>query len=234
MIGDLYDEALRGAAGVEIEHADGRCRPLPMQDWLALRRGDAGLLDRCTGATLDVGSGPGRLTVALARRGIPVLGIDVAERAVALTIEAGGPALCRDVFGRVPGTGRWRTVLLADGNIGIGGDPAALLRRVLALLGPGGRVLAEVEPPGAPSWTEPLRLRSGRAVGEWFPWAHVSADGVPVLAAACRAAVAEQWQEADRWFVALRPGFAKAGRASLKSDRHHRHPQSLPQLHLDE
>ncbi|MEU4820329.1 class I SAM-dependent methyltransferase [Actinomadura sp. NPDC023710] len=233
MIGELYDEALRGAATVEIEHADGRRRPLPVQDWLALRRGDAGLLDRCTGATLDVGSGPGRLTVALARREIPVLGIDIAEPAVALTIEAGGPALCRDVFGRVPGAGLWQTVLLADGNIGIGGDPATLLRRVLALLAPSGQVLAEVDPPGAPSRTEALRLRSGRAVGEWFPWAHVSADAAPILATACRATVAEQWQETDRWFVALRPGITKAGRAFAQKRPPPPRPQSLPQHHLD-
>ncbi|MEU8804604.1 class I SAM-dependent methyltransferase [Spirillospora sp. NPDC048819] len=204
MIGELYEEALRGSGPVEIEHADGRRRPLPVQDWLAPRAGDGGLLARCEGATLDVGSGPGRLTVELARRGLPVLGIDLAPAAVALTVAAGGPALCRDVFGRVPGAGRWRTVLLADGNIGIGGDPAALLRRVLALPAPGGKVLMEVEPPGAGSRTEPLRLRSGRSVGEWFTWAHVSADAAAGLAAACAATVTELWEEADRWFVALR------------------------------
>lgn len=204
MIGELYEKALQGRAPVEIEHADGRRRPLPVQDWLAVRPGDGGLLDRCAGATLDVGSGPGRLTVALARRGLPVLGIDVAPYAVALTVAAGGPALCRDVFGRVPGTGRWGTVLLADGNIGIGGDPAALLRRVLALLAPGGQVLMEVEPPGAGSRVEPLRLRSPLSVGEWFTWAHVSADAVAGLAAACAATVTELWEEAGRWFVALR------------------------------
>ncbi|MFD0534140.1 SAM-dependent methyltransferase [Actinomadura luteofluorescens] len=167
-----------------------------MHDWLAVRPGDGGLLRRCAGATLDVGSGPGRLTVALARRGLPVLGIDLAPSAVALTVAAGGPALCRDVFGRVPGAGRWRTALLADGNIGIGGDPAALLRRVLALL--------EVGPPGTASRVEPLRLRSDRSVGEWFPWAHVSADAVAALAAACAATVTESWEDADRWFVTLR------------------------------
>ncbi|WUI03243.1 SAM-dependent methyltransferase [Spirillospora sp. NBC_00431] len=205
MIGELYEEALRGRGPVEIEHADGRRRPLPVQDWLAARPGDGGLLARCRGATLDVGSGPGRLTVALARRGVPVLGIDLAPAAVALTVAAGAPALCRDVFGRVPGTGRWRTALLADGNIGIGGDPAALLARVLTLVAPGGRVLAEVDPPGAGARVEPLRLRSGRAVGEWFPWAHVPADAASALAAACAATVTEVWEEAGRWFVALRP-----------------------------
>ncbi|MEV5831768.1 SAM-dependent methyltransferase [Spirillospora sp. NPDC052242] len=204
MIGELYEEALRGSGPVEIEHADGSRRPLPLRDWLRLRPGDGGLLDRCAGATLDVGSGPGRLTVALARRSVPVLGIDLAPAAVALTAAAGGPALCRDVFGHVPGAGRWRTVLLADGNIGIGGDPAALLRRALALAAPGGRVLAEVEPPGAASGTEPLRLRSGGAIGEWFPWARVAAGDAAALAAACAAAVTETWEEAGRWFVTVR------------------------------
>ncbi|MFD0906134.1 methyltransferase domain-containing protein, partial [Actinomadura sediminis] len=169
-----------------------------------VRPGDGGLLDRCAGATLDVGSGPGRLTVPLARRGVPVHGIDLSPAAAALAAAAGGPALRRDVFGRVPATGRWRTVLLADGNIGIGGDPAALLRRTLALAAPGGRVLAEVEPPGAASGTEPLRLRSGGAIGEWFPWGRVAADAAPALAAACAAAVTETWEEAGRWFVTVR------------------------------
>ncbi|MGI5201185.1 class I SAM-dependent methyltransferase [Spirillospora sp. CA-108201] len=209
MIGELYEEALRSRAPVEIEHADGRRRPLPLHDWLAVRPGDGGLLGRCEGATLDVGSGPGRLTVALARRSLPVLGIDVAPSAVALTVAAGGPALCRDVFGRVPGAGRWRTVLLADGNIGIGGDPAVLLRRVVALLAPGGQVLAEVGRPGSASRVEPLRLRTNRSVGEWFTWAHVSADAVAALAAACAATVTESWEDADRWFVALRSAEAR-------------------------
>ncbi|MFD0535066.1 hypothetical protein ACFQY7_16270 [Actinomadura luteofluorescens] len=107
------------------------------------------------------------------------------------------------MFGRVPGAGRWRTILLAAGNIGIGGDPAALLRRVLRLLGPGGQVLIEVDPPGTSSRTEPMRLRSARAIGDWFPWAHVSTDGADALAASCDAAVTERREEADRWFVAL-------------------------------
>ncbi|MDL4776914.1 MULTISPECIES: class I SAM-dependent methyltransferase [Thermomonosporaceae] len=203
MIGQLYEEALRGRPAVEIEDADGRRRPLPVGDWLALRPGDTGLLDRCAGATLDVGSGPGRLTVALAGRGLPVLGIDIAPSAVALAQAAGGPALCRDVFGRVPGAGRWRTVLLADGNIGIGGDPVVLVRRVAGLLAPGGRILVEVEPPGSGSRTEPLRLRAPGSVGEWFAWARVSADAIRGVAADSAVAVTEAWEEAGRWFVAL-------------------------------
>ncbi|MEW2353289.1 methyltransferase domain-containing protein [Spirillospora sp. NPDC029432] len=205
MIGDLYERALEGRGGVEVEDGAGRRRPLPVEEWMAPRPGDAALLDRCDGPTLDVGSGPGRLTVALTERGLLALGIDVAPYAVALTVAAGGPALRRDVFDAVPGAGIWTTVLLADGNIGIGGDPAALLRRVLGLLAPGGRVLAEVTGPGTRSYAERVRLRTGQAVGEWFPWAWVSADDMADLAARCGAAVTEIWEEADRWFVALSP-----------------------------
>ena len=50
--------------------------------------------------------------------------------AVAQTPDRGVAAIRRNVFDALPGEGRWRTALLADGNIGIGGDPAALLRRL--------------------------------------------------------------------------------------------------------
>jgi SAM-dependent methyltransferase len=206
VIGELYERALERRADVEIEDGAGRRAPLPVADWMSLRPGDAGLLDRCAGPTLDVGSGPGRLTVALTERGLLALGIDIAPYAVALTVASGGPALVRDVFGRVPGAGIWTTVLLADGNIGIGGDPSTLLRRAFGLLARGGgRVLVEVTEPGTRSSTGPLRLRTGGAVGEWFPWARVSADDVAGLAARNGAEVSEVWEEAGRWFACLVP-----------------------------
>ena len=43
----------------------------------------------------------------------------------------------RDVFARVPGEGRWVRMLVADGNVGIGGDPAMLLARTARLLSVG-------------------------------------------------------------------------------------------------
>src|SRR5215469_18685341 len=139
VIGELYEHALAGRARPEIEHSDGTRTPLPVEHWLRACPGDTSIVDRCTGPTLDVGSGPGRLTVALAERGIPALGIDVTPYAVDLARSSGALVMLRDVFDRVPGTGRWTTVLLADGNIGIGGDPAALLRRAAELLAPQGR-----------------------------------------------------------------------------------------------
>jgi SAM-dependent methyltransferase len=204
VIGELYEHALAGQARPEIEHADGSRTPLRVDDWLCVRPGDVSIVERCQGATLDVGSGPGRLTVALAERGIPALGIDVTPYAVHLARTAGALALLRDVFGHVPGAGRWMTVLLADGNIGIGGDPVALLRRVAELLTPLGQALVEVQPPGAALRREKVRLRHGERASPWFSWAYVGADQIAQLSTEAGLAMAETWTADGRWFGLLR------------------------------
>jgi len=211
VIGALYEEALAGRAGgrsgTELEHADGSITPLWADDWRRLRPGDASLIDRCSGPTLDVGSGPGRLTVALAERGVPALGIDVAPHAVRIARSAGSLTLLRDVFSRVPGTGRWTIVLLADGSVGIGGDPAALLGRVAELLAPDGRALVEVQPPGRELRRERVRLRHSRGcghqAGDWFPWAQVGLDQLSGIAAEAGLRTAETWSCDGRWFATL-------------------------------
>src|SRR5690348_7657041 len=71
---------------------------------------------------LDIGCGPGRLVVGLGRLGRPALGVDPAPSAVALARRRGAAVLQRSVFDPLPGSGRWQTILLLDGNIGIGGD----------------------------------------------------------------------------------------------------------------
>ncbi|MFC4530751.1 class I SAM-dependent methyltransferase [Sphaerisporangium dianthi] len=202
MIGELYAASLTGLR-VWVEHADGTRRPLESDRWLGPVDGDEEMLSRCLPPVLDVGSGPGRLTVELTRRGLPALGIDITPHAVRLTRVAGGLALCRDVFGHVPGSGRWRTVLLADGNIGIGGDPDALLRRVRELVRPGGSVIAEVAPPGTATRVDRVRLRRGRSAGAWFDWATVSATDLPELAGRAGFPSAHCWTAAGRWFAAL-------------------------------
>ena len=202
MIGRLYEGSLAGFGQVEIEHEDGRRERLPVDQWCDGRPGDDALLDRCTGPTLDVGSGPGRLTVALAERGLPALGIDVTPYAVEMTRAAGGLALLRDVFDRIPGAGRWQTVLLADGNIGIGGDPAPLLRRVADLLDRRGRAIVEL---GETTHTEWIRLRDERQrqASDWFRWSHVGADAIGGYAEAAGLAVDGIWTEAARCFAEL-------------------------------
>jgi len=213
VIGVLRGEALAGGPGepsqTEIEHADGSVTPLWADDWRRLRPGDASLIDRCSGPTLDVGSGPGRLAVELAERGVPTLGINVAPHAVRIARSAGSLTLLRDLFGRVPGTGRWMIVLLADGTVGIGGDPAALLQRVAELLAPCGRALVEVQPPGRELRRERVRLRHcrghghGHQAGDWFPWAQVGADQLSGIAGEAGLPVAETWSSGGRWFATL-------------------------------
>ena len=203
MLGELYEAALAGAAQAEVEHSDGTRIPLAVEQWLDATPGDTSLVDRCHGPTLDVGSGPGRLTVALAERGVPALGIDVTPYAVQIAQSSGALAILRDVFGRVPGAGRWRTVLLADGNIGIGGDPAALLRRISDLLAPGGHALVEVQPPGVPLRSERVRLCQDGAAGDWFPWAYVGADQIGEVARSAGLVLSESWTASGRWFAAL-------------------------------
>jgi SAM-dependent methyltransferase len=149
--------------------------------------GDEVLLDACTGPTLDVGCGPGRLVAALLGRGVQALGVDVSPEAIRRTTARGGLAIRRDVFDLLPSEGRWRHVLLADGNIGIGGDPAALLRRARTLLAPSGTVVVEVEQPGSGLTVGQARVRTEGTLGESVP-----TDGFFLL-----------WQveRAGRWFA---------------------------------
>lgn len=206
MLGELYEAALAGVVQAEVEHADGTRLPLTVDRWLDAAPGDMSLVDRCHGPTLDVGSGPGRLTVALAERGVPALGIDITPFAVGLARSAGALAMLRDVFDRVPGAGRWVTILLADGNIGIGGNPAALLQRVNELLAPGGHALVEVQPPGVPLRCEHVRLRREGITGAWFPWAYVGADQIDGIARSAGLAPTQTWAASGRWFAELVAG----------------------------
>ena len=98
---------------------------------------------------LDVGCGPGRIVAALAAEGRIALGVDPSPAAIAEAARR-APRAAPSVFDPLPGERRWGTVLLLDGNVGIGGDPVALLARAAWLLRPGGVVVAEVDPPGRP------------------------------------------------------------------------------------
>jgi len=133
-------------------------------------------------AVLDIGCGPGRIAAALARAGLPSLGIDVSPSALATASSQGAIVLERSVFDRLPGEGRWSTVLLLDGNIGIGGDPLRLLCRLRELLGDGGTAVIEVDPPGRSLVQDRVRL-CGHSddPGPWFDWAWVGADAIPAL-----------------------------------------------------
>jgi SAM-dependent methyltransferase len=216
---DLYATALRTGRGpLYLRRADGRLLPLDVERWCAEPdAADRRVLAACEGPVLDVGCGPGRMVAALAARGRPALGVDVSAEAVRRTVAAGGSALRRSVFDRLPGEGAWRTVLLLDGNIGIGGDPSALLARVRRLAGPAGRLIAECAPHGLPDDLDErahVRLHDGTDVhGPRFPWARVGPAALARHAAAAGWAAEAGWSALGRRFLILRPAAPPGPRA---------------------
>ncbi|MBF4162268.1 methyltransferase domain-containing protein [Nocardioides acrostichi] len=204
---DVFSRALRGEQCL-VEGLDGGPMVLPVADWT--READAGddaLLALCSGTTIDIGCGPGRLAARLAELGHLSLGIDVVEEAVHQSRARGASALHRDVFDEVPGEGRWQTALLADGNVGIGGDPAALLGRVRELLDARGRLVVELAGPGVPSSARWATLEvGGVSRSRPFRWAVVGVDGVAELAASVGLGVLEVVEFASRrWAGVLTP-----------------------------
>lgn len=200
-----YEEALRCAAPLQVHDETGAALPFDIARWLeGPDAADESLLARCTGPTIDVGCGPGRLVQALTARGIPALGVDVSGAAVSIARSTGAMVLRRSVFDHLPGAGRWRLALLADGNIGIGGDAARLLARLRELLAPGGRALVEVEPGrGIGHFTATLTGPEGEPVAT-FPWARIGAVSLIELAEPLGFVAAERWSVEERQFVALR------------------------------
>jgi SAM-dependent methyltransferase len=160
---------------------------------------DRQLLALCDGPTLDVGCGPGRLTEELSLRGHVVLGIDVTHEAVGHAVRRGGAAIRRDVFAPLPGEGRWLTALLADGNVGIGGDPVALLRRLRQVLDPRGRVVVELAAPGTEPSTGVATLSDGGAVAHTFPWCVVGVDDIHAIAVEAGLVATEVHRFGHRW-----------------------------------
>ena len=189
--------------------ASGERIPLAIGRWRAeVDGGEWAMLEGLPDPVLDIGCGPGRVAAAFARAGRPALGIDTAASAVAEARDRGAVVLRRSVFEPIPGEGRWGGAVLLDGNIGIGGDPVALLGRVRELLRPGGRVLVEVEPPGRPTDRVAVRVEARRRpFGPWFPWARVAVDHIgDVITAAGLLAPAPISGVGGRWFAhAARP-----------------------------
>ena len=202
---ELYADALEGDGTLVARDVRGRAQRLPVERWLApASEADERLLDRTEGPVLDVGCGPGRHVHALVRRGVLALGVDVSPSAVRIARARGAVAVEGSIFDRVAGAGLWRSALLLDGNVGIGGHPAALLSRVGALLAPGGCALVELGPPGGGLRTTRVRLERGTAVGSWFDWATVAADAVDAPAHDAGFHVDETWSDDGRWFARLR------------------------------
>ncbi|MGZ0711910.1 class I SAM-dependent methyltransferase (plasmid) [Coraliomargarita sp. W4R53] len=179
---------------------------LDVEGWRAPANAvDLAVLADLDGPLLDVGCGPGRMVRAAEERGLAALGIDISADAAALAATNGTPVLRRSVFERLPLEGLWATVLLMDGNIGIGGDPAALVARCAELLAPDGNLVIEVDVD-----PELLDCAIYTAVGQNghesapFPWARVGSAALARLASMSGLVTADAWADGKRRFVSLR------------------------------
>ncbi|MEV5148065.1 class I SAM-dependent methyltransferase [Streptomyces sp. NPDC052727] len=216
-----YAVALRTGHGpLFLRRTDGWLLPLEVERWCARADPvDRAVLDRCEGAVLDVGCGPGRLVAELAARGRTVLGIDISEAAVDHTVRLGGQALRRSVFEPLPGEGRWGTVLLMDGNVGIGGDPCALLGRVARLLRPGGLLIAETAAVDVDERSE-VQVVDGTGVETGghgaFPWARLGTPALLRYAGRAGWRTAGQWTAGGRRFAALRSRSPRSASSSAE------------------
>jgi SAM-dependent methyltransferase len=208
VLGNLYDRALTGER-CWIRHEDGSVHGLPVHSWLGRRQSDwnfdAAVVGLCDGPTIDLGCGPGRLVVNLIQRGVPALGVDQSATAVALARRSGAPALRRDVFAPLPATGRWSTVLLADGNVGLGGDPRRVLHRAGELLRYGGHCVTEFDRATAGVVSRWVRLESSRTIGPWFRWASVGIDSACDLANEVGLTITAVHPVGDRVLATLAP-----------------------------
>ena len=193
------------APSVVLRAESGEALDLDLSRWHAVADAEERmLLAALPGPVIDLGCGPGRLVVTLASQGIPALGVDSSPSAVALAHQRGATVLQRDLFGPLPGEGRWATALLFDGNVGIGGDPTRLLARCRQLTGGRGQVVTEVQAPGTGWRRLTVRFERGGLRSEPFAWAVVGADAIAGVArsAGLRVAALEQ-TPSGRWFARL-------------------------------
>jgi SAM-dependent methyltransferase len=178
-----YDAAFAGRITHWVDHV-GRAQPFDVGQWSASAddADHALFVSPCDGPTIDVGCGPGRLVAAIAERRIPAMGIDVSSEAVRQTRSRGAVAVRRDLFDELPCEGEWDFALLADGNVGIGGDPVRLLRRLRDIVAPTGTAIVEVARRGTGVAVERRRLRVDGRLSEPFAWAVVGLDAIEDMA----------------------------------------------------
>ena len=200
---DMFTDALRGIP-CSVRGIASVDQAVPVHEWLRpASHADRLLLGHCRGVTLDIGCGPGRMGAHLNQQGHCVLGVDIVREAVEQARRRGVPAMRRSVFEPMPGEGCWDTVLLADGNIGIGGAPLALLRRTAELLDRGGRVVCDLAAPGTGLRVHAARLVTHLRNSDPFPWAEVGPEAIGPLADQAGLRVLHLRKRHGRWFAVL-------------------------------
>ncbi|MBT2483753.1 MULTISPECIES: bifunctional 2-polyprenyl-6-hydroxyphenol methylase/3-demethylubiquinol 3-O-methyltransferase UbiG [unclassified Microbacterium] len=202
-----YDVALRNGGGTLrlVELAAGAGRRVEIARFLAAAdAADDSVISRARGPLLDVGCGPGRILHAAIRAGLLALGVDVSHTAVEHARERGLPALQLSVFDVLPQEGSWETLLLLDGNIGIGGDPAVLLARCAQIISSRGTIVVEVDPdPDVDRGFEATVVDEDGRSSSPFPWHDIGAAALRDRVTDTGLRFIEEWAVSDRAFVRL-------------------------------
>jgi glycosyltransferase A (GT-A) superfamily protein (DUF2064 family)/SAM-dependent methyltransferase len=204
---DLIFDQLYAGSLVHCDASEERVFPMEVAARWSARADDIDKLvvSRCRRPVLDLGCGPGRMVQALNESGVPALGVDMSEVAVQRARSRGALAIKARLDERLPAEGRWGTVLLMDGNVGIDGDVSAVLQRCRALLAPGGTIIVEVDPRSA--WHQTRRVRLTTDVGGGYSadlmWTRTGAAAVRRLAGQLDLLVVEEWTADGRAFLSL-------------------------------
>ena len=165
---------------------------------------DRSLVAGVAGPVLDIGCGPGRMIQAAIDEGLDALGVDVSPTAVRIALAAGLAVLHRSVFDFIPREGTWATLLLVDGNIGIGGDPDALLERCVSLLAADGVLVVEVhrDPEHDLVYEGTLHDAAGHT-SDAFPWAEIGGGALRRRAERSGLLLVAEWTRGGRSFARL-------------------------------
>jgi SAM-dependent methyltransferase len=205
---ETYANALTGERTVFLQGSRGGRTPMDVARWNASADlVDLTLLSAVNGPVLDIGCGPGRMVKAAHDLGLAAMGIDVSPTAVEIARKLGVEVVQGSVFDFVPRAGTWQTALLVDGNIGIGGDVAALLERCAELISLDGEIVIEVDstPDRLHTYTAALVDDEG-GTSETFPWAEVGANKLVEIARPLGLRLRQSWELEGRGFCRLALG----------------------------
>jgi SAM-dependent methyltransferase len=231
-IGDVFGELLRDAYAIQtgvgprplsggrvprpvieiIEREDGTINGAPADQYLAgpdeWQPHDHRAIARVRGRALDIGTGAGRIALALQESGVPVTGLDVSPGAIVVARRRGlRDTALATVDEHAHGGHRYDTFLLLGNNLGLlegRHRVAGFLDALAAMAAPGAQVIAHgTDPYGT---TDPLhvgyhefnrsrgrlggqlrlRLRYRELATDWFDYLFCSVDELRTLVAGTR------------------------------------------------
>lgn len=168
---------------------------------------DLGVIGMTTGSVLDLGCGPGRMVEAAVLLGRRALGVDLSAAAVELASRRGVPVLHASVFDTLPEEGRWGAALLLDGNVGIGGDPEALLRRAGELVRPdaAARIVVEAHRLEGEHRFDAVVVDDAGRRSAVFPWAQIGSRALAAAGVRSGLRVVQRRRSGGRRFVVFAP-----------------------------